>query len=392
MKVLVAHNRYRSDAPSGENIVVDHEIDVLRANGVDIVPLIRESDSIAGLSAMNKIGVVLGPVRNPQGVHDFRELLASQRPDVVHVHNVYPLLSPWIVREAKAQNIPVVMTVHNFRLDCVAGTYLRDGKVCTECAGLTIALPALRHGCYRGSHLQSVPMVVGRSVHKRTWASVDRFLALTSFHAQYLRQIGIAEDHIVIRPTSVADPGEPSPPGRDFLFVGRLGPEKGVDTLLDAWSRSSASGNGRLLHLVGDGELRSRAEQAAALDTSIRVHGQLSAEGVKTLMNSCGPVVIPSTWFEGLPRVLVEALAMGRPPLVSSIGGLEAIVTEAIGWQSPAGHAIELAAALSALDDAAIATKGLAARAAYLREFDERVTTPQLMNVYTELAPAALTS
>ena len=386
MKVLVAHNRYRSNAPSGENIVVDAEIDALRRSGIEVIPFIRESDSIEGLSPMGKVGVVLGPVRNPQGVQDFREVIATERPDVVHVHNVYPLISPWIVREAKAQGIPVVMTVHNFRIDCVAGTYLRDGKVCTDCAGRSVATPALRHGCYRGSHLQSVPMVVGRSVHRGTWKSVDRFFALTTFHADYLRRLGMADEQIVVRPTSVPDLGEPSPPGHDVLFVGRLGPEKGVDVLLDAWAASSASTQGRRLHLVGDGELRPLAEQAAANDASITVHGLLSRDGVNELMRSCGAVVLPSTCFEGLPLVLVEALAQGRPVIVSNIGGLGSTVTDDIGWRVPPGSHEALASRLNDLDQEELVSRGRAARRRFLEELAEQVTIPQLTEAYKQVA------
>ena len=385
MKVLVAHNRYRSNAPSGENIVVDAEIDALRRSGIEVIPFIRESDSIEGLSPMGKVGVVLGPVRNPQGVHDFRELIAAKRPDVVHVHNVYPLISPWIVREAKAQGIPVVMTVHNFRIDCVAGTYLRDGKVCTDCAGRSVATPALRHGCYRGSHLQSVPMVVGRSVHRGTWKSVDRFFALTTFHADYLRRLGMADEQIVVRPTSVPDLGEPSPPGHDVLFVGRLGSEKGVDVLLDAWAASSASTLGRRLHLVGDGELRPLAEQAAANDASITLHGLLSRDGVNELMRSCGAVVLPSTCFEGLPLVLVEAMAHGRPVIVSDLGGLGSIVRDDFGWKVPASDPQALAHTLTSMTDDDMAVRGVQARRQFLSSFDARVTTVLLIETYESL-------
>jgi len=385
MKVLVAHNRYQSDAPSGENIVVDTEIDVLRRNGVEVIPFIRTSDAIEGLGALDKVGVALGPVRNPRGVHDFSKLIASSRPDVVHVHNVYPLISPWIVREAKAQNIPVVMTVHNFRLDCVAGTYLRGGKVCTECTGRSVATPALRHGCYRGSHLQTIPMVVGRSVHRSTWRGVDRFIALTDFHAEFLTSMGIPLAHVVIRPTSVNDPGEPTAPGRDLLFLGRLGEEKGLKILLEAWELSSAKTSGRRLNIVGDGELRRLTQSAVELDNSITWHGSRDRQFVDAQLEACGVVVIPSTCFEGFPRTLAEGFAHGRPIIASAIGGLGRIVNDDVGWLTGPGDATELALVIDNLDDAAILARGSRARRRFLNEFSETATSTTLLDVYREV-------
>ena len=388
MKVLVAHNRYRSNVPSGENVVVDAEIDALRRAGVDVVPFIRSSDEIDSMSAVQKLGVALGPVRSASGVHEFRALLDSENPDIVHVHNVFPLISPWILKEANRRDLPVAMTVHNFRLDCVAGTYLRGGHVCTECAGRSIATPALQHGCYRGSRVQTIPMVIGRSVHRDTWRTVSRFFALTEFHAEFLRGLGIADDRIVVRPTSVADPGEMPAPGRDVLFVGRLGAEKGVDVLLAAWKQSNAAAQGRRLHLVGDGDLRHEADNAAASDSSIIVHGSLDRDGVNALMRDCGPVVIPSTCFEGLPRVFSEAMAHGRPVMASDIGGLGRTADESSGWKVVAGDEREWAAALSNLTDADIHLRGRAARQRFLSTFDERTSIPTLLDTYQSVIRA----
>lgn len=388
MKVLIAHNRYRSDQPSGENMVVDAEIDLLRREGVEVVPFIRSSDEIASMGAMDKLDVALGPIRSRSGVRQFKQLLAEHRPDVVHVHNVYPLLSPQIVREAKSQGIPVVMTVHNFRLDCVAGTYFRDGQVCTECSGRSFATPALAHGCYRGSQSQSLPMVLGRSLNRSTWQDVDRFLALTSFHAEFLERIGIRRERIVIRPTSAPDPGEPTPPGRDVLFLGRLDETKGVEVLLEAWSRSSAAQSGRRLIIAGSGPLAADIQRAAERDPSIAFHGPVDRDGAQALMRQCGVVAIPSVWFEGLPRVLVEAYAAGRAVIASDIGGLGAVHGPDAGWLTEPGDAPGLGEALSDLDDDEMTARGAGARTRFVRELDEHTTTHQLVRVYREVGNA----
>ena len=385
MKVLIVHNRYRKAIPSGENSVVDSEIAILQASGLDVATYLRSSDEIAEMSGAQKVAVALGPIRSGQGVREFTELLDSEKPDVVHIHNVYPLISPWIIRTAHKAGIPTVMTVHNFRLDCVAGTYLRDGQVCTDCTSTSFAMPAITHGCYRGSSIQSVPMVMSRSIHRSTWQLVDRFIALTGFHQEFLVRMGIAPDRIVVRPTSVTDPCAGTAPGKDVLFVGRLGAEKGVDVLLEAWRISGAEQFGRTLHIVGDGELRAAADRAAGMDPSIRIHGMQDSAHVAELMDQCGPVVIPSTCFEGLPLVLAEAIARGRPIIASDIGGLGRTVTDDFGWKVPPSNAVALAATIGALTDEQIAQRGAAARERFLKEFDQAVTTPQLIGIYTEL-------
>src|SRR4051794_15577628 len=175
MRVLVAHNRYRASSPSGENQLVAAEIDLLRAGGVDVVPLLTDSDDLTG--PLGALRGAPGPIYSPSGVRGFKRLLAQTRPDVVHLHNVYPLISPYVVRVAARAGVPVVQTVHNYRHGCVNGLHLRDGHPCTDCLGTRLGLPAVRHGCYRDSRLQTVPMTIGQVVHRPTWNDeVARYL------------------------------------------------------------------------------------------------------------------------------------------------------------------------------------------------------------------------
>jgi len=382
VKIVVAHNRYRSALPSGENVVVDDDIHVLRDAGVDVVPLIEESDDIPTLGLGGRLGVATGPVFNAAGVGRMRRLLAVHHPDLVHVHNVFPLLSPWIVRAAHEAGVPVVQTVHNFRQDCVAGTYFRDGAVCTDCVGRRLAMPALRHGCYRGSRVQTLPMVVGRALHQSTWRSVDRFLVLTEFHAEHLQTLGVPADRIVVRPTSVPDPGAITRPGNDILFVGRLDAEKGVELLLDAWALREP--DGRRLVVAGDGPLAGLARERARADSTIRYRGRLTADEVAEAMEQAAAVALPSVWLEGLPRVAVEAMARGRAVLAVDHGGLATIVDDACGWLVPADVAA-WARALGSLSDLDLRRRGAGARAVYECRFDQAVTTRLLLSTYDEV-------
>ena len=326
----MVHNRYRSAAPSGENRLVDAEIALLREGGVEVAPLIADSDDIApGLRGV--LQAAPGPVYSPSGVRRFTDVLQKTRPDVVHVHQVTPLISPWVVRVAGHQGVPVVQTVHAYRHTCANGLHLRDGKVCTDFIGTRLNLPSVLHGCYRGSRVQTVPVALGMDLHRRTWREgVARFLALTMFMRDKLVDGGIPADRVTIRPTWVPDPGAAGPPGRDVLYVGRLDEAKGVDRLLDAWARSQP--DGRRLVLAGDGPMASLVDDARRQDPSIEWLGAVSSEKVAEAMRDAAYVVVPSRVFEGYPLVVAEAFARGRPVLTVSGGSVGTIVDETTGW------------------------------------------------------------
>src|ERR1700712_1366446 len=296
MRVLVAHNLYRSSAPSGENQLVRAEIELLRDGGVEVVGLIQDSDDIPdGIRGL--LDAAPGPVYSRDGVRRFTRLLEEHRPDVVHLHNVFPLISPYVVRVAARHGVPVVQTVHNYRHGCVNGLHLRDGHTCTDCVGTRLGLPAVQHGCYRGSRAQTGPMAVGQVVHRRTWhRGVARFLALTAFMRDQLVATGIDQERISIRPTWVPDPGLADRAGRDVLFLGRLDQGKGVDLLLDAW-RIAGRRSGRNLVLAGDGPLQRAVERAADEDPTVRWAGRLDPAGVAQAMRDAAYVAVPSRFF-----------------------------------------------------------------------------------------------
>jgi glycosyltransferase involved in cell wall biosynthesis len=278
-----------------------------------------------------------------------------------------------------------VQTLHNFRHDCIAGTYFREGSPCTSCTGHALGLAAVQHGCYRGSRLQSVPMALGRTVHRRTWRQLDRYIVLTPFHRDLLVAQGVPADAIVVRPTYADDPGPATAPGRDVLFLGRLSQEKGVAVLLQAWEQ--ARPEGRRLVVAGDGPLRPVVTAAAERDASVRYVGSLDGTRVADAIRSAGVVATPSLWFEGLPHVIVESLSHGRAVMLSSLGGTAAAVGPESGW-AVAPDVESWAQALSALDDRAIASRGGAARARFEAEFDSARAMRRLLSVYDDVTLA----
>ena len=382
MKVVVAHNRYSSAQPSGENTIVDAEITQLSAVGVEVVPFLRSSDEIGGLPKAQKALLPLSPIVSPGAVSALRALIKAEQPDVLHLHNPYPLISPWIVRTAHAHGLPVVQTVHNYRQVCAPGVYFRDGRICQDCKGRAFALPAIVHSCYRGSKAQSAIMATTLAVHRSTWRSVDRYVALTDAIATHLRDFGIPDERIVVKPNALADPGPPPPLGEGFLFAGRLSPEKGLGLLVEAWSRHPEGALGTL-RIAGDGPLRAVAEAAAGTRSDVVFLGPQDQAGVRAARRDSAVVLATSTWHDVLPTVILEALADGRPVLGTDLGGIPYLIGDA-GWTVPA-TVDDLAAALPRAKASASALAPLA-RKRYESTFTPELITRRLVDVYRALA------
>jgi glycosyltransferase involved in cell wall biosynthesis len=381
MRVVVAHNRYASAQPSGENVIVDAEIAQLRAAGVEVLPFLRSSDEIASYGAAQKIGLAASPIRNGRSQRELAELIERDKPDLLHLHNPYPLLSPWVVRTAQKHGLKVVHTVHNYRQVCAPGLYFRDGHICTECRGKAFPLPAIRHTCYRGSKAQSAIMATTLTVHRGTWHRVDRYIALTDRIAEHLRDYGIPGDRIAIKPNGIPDPGDPPPPGDGFLYAARLSPEKGLALLLDAWRRHPEGTLGPL-RIAGDGPLRSLAEAGAADRGDITYLGPLSSDGVRAELGRCAAVIAASTWHDVLPTSILEALAGGRPVLATDLGGMPYLVGDA-GWIVPP----TVDGLAEGLGRASLEAKGLAdtARRRYVEHFHPDRLTARLIQIYGEV-------
>ncbi|MFC7529094.1 glycosyltransferase family 4 protein [Actinoplanes sp. GCM10030250] len=385
MKVVVAHNRYREAIPSGENVIVDTEIGQLRAAGVEVVPFQRSSDSIDEMSTARKVLLPISPVYGTEAQRDLAALLDAEKPDVLHLHNPYPLLSPWVIRTAHAHGVPVVQTVHNYRQVCSSGLYFRDGHNCRDCRGKAFGWPAVAHKCYRGSAAQSAIMATTLAVHRGTWRSVDRYIALTDKIAAHLTDYGIPGDRIVIKPNGLPDPGTPDPLGDGFLYGARLSPEKGLGLLLDAWRRHPDGSLGTL-RIAGDGELRPLAERAAAERGDVTYLGPLDRAGMVAARRASAVVVAVPTWEDVLPTVILEAMSSGRAVLGTAVGGIPYLVgagAEAGGWLAQPDPE-SLAAALPTAR-AGAARAAVVARERYLRHFHPDVLTGRLIEIYTSM-------
>lgn len=390
MRVLVVHNRYRSALPSGENAVVDEETQLLAEHGCTVERAEVSSDEIASWPAARRAALPARVVWSREGSRLVARAVARFRPDVVHFHNTFPLLSPAALRAAARSGAPVVQTLHNFRPLCPAATFLRDGRICEDCLS-GFVLPSVRHGCYRGSRAATVPLAAMVGVHRAlgTWVrSVDRFVAPSEFaRAKYI-EAGWPAERIAVKPNTVADPGiERAGRPSGFVCLSRLGPEKGIDTLLAAWAEAFPDGGEGLL-VVGSGdgerELRATAGQVAGVVFT----GQLPHDEALALVARSRALVLPSRCFEVFPRALVEAYALGVPVVASRLGSLAELVDDGTtGLLVEPGSPGALGTSLRAIANGsgAAADLGRAARRAYEERYSPSGTTARLLEIYADV-------
>ena len=335
MKVLLVHNFYGSSAPSGENQVFEAERELLLGRGHQVETFTRHSDEIRDKGAFGTIKGALATPWNHWMFQGIRQVMQRFKPDVVHVHNTFPLISPAIFR-AIGNRAARVLTLHNYRLFCPAAIPMRAGRVCTECLDLHTVWPALRHGCYRNSRLATVPLAVSVSLHRYfgTWANqVDAFIVLTEFQREKMTEAGLPIGRVHVKPnfypgTPVVEPWVDRRPCA--VFAGRLTAEKGVAVLVRAWLMWGAEAPE--LRIVGDGDLRGELERLAGSNprVPIRFLGQLTGEEAQAEIAHARLLVLPSEWFEGFPMVVREAFAFGTPAAVSNIGPLPFIVSHGV--------------------------------------------------------------
>lgn len=391
MKVVIAHNRYQSANPSGENRIVDSEIELLRATGVDVFPFIEDSDEFVGGSASAFGTAAVGPVVSPRGISRLRRLLHRHQPDVMHVHNVFPLISPWAVRTAVAAGVPVVQTVHNYRHTCVAGMHLRDGRICEDCRQRTLPWPAVQHACYRGSRLQSSVMALGQVLHRPTWRMVSSFLVASPHMQQRLVSTGVPADRVEWRPTFAEDAGvAPLPAAGGLAFVGRVEQAKGIELLLHAWTPAVAR-QWRRLVVVGTGPMQGLVEARAKQDPTVEWRGALDGEGVQRVMREARLVALPSLWFEGFPRVAAEAMSVGRPLLVWEGAGIRRLADFGAAWALDA-EPQTWSRRLLELDNVSLEAGSRAARNFYEAHCAPAVAAQQLVRVYEAVKHSGLMS
>jgi glycosyltransferase involved in cell wall biosynthesis len=385
VKILQIHTRYRQ--PGGEDTVVDAEAAVLREAGHDVIAYeARNPDSRTAAAA----STALSPW-NPAALRGLRRAVDRINPDIAHVHNTWHALSPSVFAALHNAQVPVVMTLHNYRLLCANALLFRDGHPCEDCVG-GHPWQAVQHRCYRGSVATSAVAAGTIALNRRlgTWhRRVDMFLATTSFARDRFIAGGLPADRIKVKPHFVADLGLRSAPpsaSKDVLYVGRLSVEKGIGELVDAFSRGSHRDG---LHLVvaGDGPQRTLLQHRAG--PNVHFVGRLTPEQVSTRMRSARVLVFPSIWYETFGLSLLEAMSSGLPVLATDLGGTKEILGEHAGWLVPPSDPAAWSVALRRLDDPiTVDAAGRAARARWEEHYTSEVGLVQLQAAYRAVLAA----
>ena len=389
MRIVVAHSRYRSAAPSGENRVVDQERAALAELGHDVTLFERRSDDIEGWPAARKAALPAAVVWNGGVRRDLRELLRSSRPDVVHVHNTFPLLSASVLYACRDAGVPVVATLHNYKLACASGDFFRDGVVCHECASGPPA-GALRHGCYRGSRAATAPVALATVAHRRAWRTmVAAYACISASQRDLLTGVGLPSERVFVRHNMIparpaADPVARRP---QVLYAGRLDAAKGVPVLMAGWERylAATASPGLGLVIAGSGPLEADVRSWAAARPSVRFAGQLDPDACAAAMAAARAVVLPSAWEETFGLAAVEAMALGVAPVAAGHGSFPELITDGVdGALFRPGDPAALAAVLGRADTESqlFEEYGAQARKTYEQRFEPTESLRRLLDIY----------
>jgi glycosyltransferase involved in cell wall biosynthesis len=385
VKLLLCHNHYRG-GHGGEDQVFAAERDLLRQHGHAVVTYTRHNSAIDGMSRLRQVKTALW---NTAVYHELRALLRRERPDVMHCTNIFLVLSPASYAAARDEGVPVVQSLHNYRLLCPKAQFVRDGRVCESCLGKTVPWPSVWHACYRDSRAASGVVAAMLALHRGlgTWLrDVDRYIALSEFSRRKFIAGGLPADKIALKPNFLpVDPGPGRGAGGYAIYVGRLSPEKGVTTLLEAWARVDAP---IPLKIVGDGPLTPQVREAAARDERIHWIGHRPHAEVLDWIGDGAFLVFPSNCYETFGLSIAEAFAKSTPVIASRLGAMEELVTHGqTGLHFAPGDAADLADRILQLWEAPELREHLRVQAR--REFENHYTADRnyqaLMAIYADV-------
>jgi glycosyltransferase involved in cell wall biosynthesis len=378
LRILIAHNAYR--LRGGEDLMVDAEAQLLRAHGHEVLRYHRHNDEV---DASQPLRLLRDSVWSHRTTADLDAVFRDFRPDVLHVHNTLSLISPSVYWAAHRARVPVVQTLHNFRLMCPQALMLREGRVCTDCVG-HVPWRAVVHRCYRESAAQSAAVALTLQSHRLlgTWQrKVTLYIALNAFCRQTFIDGGLPAERLRIKPNFIDAPSPPPEGARDgLLFVGRLSVEKGIDTLVRA---AALLPQGTTVRVAGEGPLSHLTQAAPGLSPL----GALPQADVLQAMAGATALVVPSIWYENFPRTVVEAYAQGLPVIASRLGALADLVDDGqTGLLFNPGDPVDLAAKLQWAQShpAEMRRMGRAARTRYEQELTGAQNARQLESIYRE--------
>ncbi|HYC43178.1 MAG TPA: glycosyltransferase [Noviherbaspirillum sp.] len=377
MKILVAHNAYQHRG--GEDTVVEAEVDLLRRHGHEVKVYRQHNDA---LHHMSRAKAAVSAIWSQDAAGEVEELCNRFHPDVIHVHNTFPLISPSLYWTADALRVPVVQTLHNFRLLCPQAIFLRDGKICEDCVG-KLPWRSVTRKCYRESAMQSAVITTMLATHRAIGTyrdRVTRYIALNRFARDKYIEGGLPAARFRIKPNFVTSTRVPDWSSRSGgMYVGRLSSEKGLEVLAAA-ARSNGARN---VDVIGGGPLEAQARDAFGE----RYLGYRPLDEIMARMERAQYLVLPSICYENSPRTIVEAFSCGLPVIASRLGALADLVKDGVtGLLFHPGDPVDLAEKIAWAEahPEQMVRMGQAARAEYEAEFTPERNYEMLMDIYDD--------
>lgn len=332
--ILIVHNYYQ--IPGGEDTVVANEKRMLESHGHKVVLYSRNNSELKEMLKLQKLMLPFTTVFNPRTYKDIRRLIKKEQIDVVHVHNTLNLISPAVYYAARAMKVPVLQTVHNFRLLCPGATFYRDGHICEDCVSKGL-MSAVKHNCYRGSKLQTLACVISTKIHRMTgiYGKIN-YICLTEFNKNKLLQLKqINADRVFVKPNFVeAFTDEPIPYEKrenQFIFVGRLDKLKGIDILFEVWKQMGTTAPKLIVCGTGPMEGWCKDFLKDNSECNIEMRGFVPNEEAKKLIANSKALILPTQWYEGFPMTIVEAFSVGTPVIGSNLGNVGSLISDSLG-------------------------------------------------------------
>lgn len=393
MKIMLVHNTYQE--AGGEDVVFESELRLLEGFGHTVIPYLRSNMELQNASFLDRIAIAPRMVWSSKTRREIAAILDARHPDIVHIHNTFMVISPSIYSACSERGIPVVQTLHNFRLLCPGANFFRDGIICNECVDRNL-LQSVVHGCYRNSRSATAGVALMLSLHRalNTWrSSVTRFIVLTEFAKEKFVAAGFPSDKFLVKPNFVdPDPRERVVAGEYALYVGRLMENKGSQVLMNAWKKLPAP---YPLQIVGDGpERATREAQARELQLSgVTFRGRLSHAAVFEAIKGARFVLVPSILYEGFSMSIIESFACGTPVLCSRLGGMTELVQHGVtGLHFNPNDPQDLARSVEWAwnHPVELAEMGRAARRKYERDYTAEKNYSLLMGIYEQAVAEGL--
>ncbi len=377
MKVLLAHTTYQQ--AGGEDTVFRSEVELLRTHGVTVVEFIKSNDALSDMSRKESIQTTLW---NASLKEELKAVLHEEKPDVAHFHNTFPFMSPAAYVACQEMKVPVVKTLHNYRLLCPNALFFRDGHACEDCLTKSFKWPAIAHRCYRESRAASGVVALLLATKKDVYhTAINRFICLTEFAKRKHIEGGYPAEKLAVKQNfMVTDPGVGNGGGNYALFVGRLTSEKGADTLIDAWIKAQPD---LKLVVIGDGPMLDDLK-AQAVGHNIEFWGRKSRQEVLEALQRAEVVIIPSRVYEGLPMSLVEGYACGTPVIAPDHAALPDLIEDG-GWLYPPNDSQALAKLIGELSLEDYRSKRSRARAIYEQYYTPEVNFKLLEQIYQDV-------